>query len=148
MRLNMHPGTLFGNGDHPTTQMCLAALEQCVTPGCIVLDVGCGSGLLLEGATLLGAGAAVGCDLDFEAAKTASTAFQGSVDAVAPDSVDVAVANIQLGALEGLLPDLRRVVRKGGKLILSGLLEEQESPILEEHEAHFQDGWACLILAV
>jgi len=148
MRLNLHPGMLFGNGDHPTTQLCLAALEQHVTPGCKVLDVGCGSGLLLEAATMLGAETAVGCDLDFEAAQTAPCAFQGSVDAIASGSVDILIANIQLAVLLDLLPELDRALNtQRGTMILSGILEEQIAEFPRDG-GHWtvQDGWACVVL--
>jgi ribosomal protein L11 methyltransferase len=142
MKLSMHPGTLFGNGDHPTTLLCLEALERHVTPGSRVADIGCGSGLLQQAAKLLGAEMAVGCDLDFEAAKTAPDAFQGSADAIGTGSIDVVIANIQLGVLERILPELRRISRRS--VIVSGLLEEQRM----EGAADLQvrDGWICFVL--
>lgn len=147
IRLNMHPGTLFGNGDHPTTQLCLEALEENITPDCTVIDVGCGSGLLLEAAKLLGAKIAIGCDLDPEAAKAAPCAFRGSVDAIATGSADIVVANIQLGVLETLMPELDRVLRpNSGILILSGILEEQISGAPRQpRKITTREGWACLI---
>lgn len=142
VKLSMHPGTLFGNGDHPTTLLCLEALERYVTEGSRVADIGCGSGLLQQAAGLLGASAAVGCDLDFEAAKTAPSAFQGSADAIATKSIDVVVANIQLGVLERILPELQRIARK--TVIVSGLLEEQR--IDGATDVHVRDGWICFVL--
>jgi ribosomal protein L11 methyltransferase len=147
IRLEMHPGTLFGNGDHPTTLLCLEALEQVVTPGCTLVDVGCGSGLLQQAAIALGAGRAIGCDLDFEAARTAPDAYQGSVDAIPDAAADVLVANIQLGVLEVLLPDFRRVLKPGGALVLSGILEDQVPAIEGSWDVRLRDGWACLVSA-
>jgi len=124
LALPYHPGTAFGNGDHPTTQLCLEWLEELVRPGDTVIDAGCGSGLLCQAAAALGA-RAVGFDLDEMAVHQAHAygvaAFVGSADAVA--AADVVVANIQLGVLEHLLPELRRIARR--ELILSGLLDEQ-----------------------
>ena len=62
--LRLDPGLIFGTGSHPTTRMCLAALEGCAGPGKRVLDLGCGSGILGIGALLLGCGICVGCDID------------------------------------------------------------------------------------
>ncbi|MBS1834281.1 MAG: 50S ribosomal protein L11 methyltransferase [Acidobacteria bacterium] len=142
LKLAMHPGTLFGNGDHPTTLLCLEALERHVTPGCRVADIGCGSGLLQQAAKLLGASKAVGCDLDFAAAQAAPDAFQGSADAIASASIDVVIANIQLGVLERIAPELRRISR--GKIVISGLLEDQR--IDGATDIHAKDGWISLLL--
>lgn len=142
LKICMHPGTLFGNGDHPTTLLCLEALERHVTPGCRVADIGCGSGLLQQAARLLGAATAVGCDLDFAAARTAVDAFQGSADAIATQSMDVVIANIQLGVLDGMLPELRRIARK--TVVISGLLEDQR--IEGATDVQVRDGWISLVL--
>ncbi|BDC48531.1 hypothetical protein F183_A08470 [Bryobacterales bacterium F-183] len=142
LKLAMHPGTLFGNGDHPTTLLCLEALERHFTPGCTVADIGCGSGLLQQAAKLLGAATAIGCDLDFSAAQTAPDAFQGSADAIATKSIDVVIANIQLGVLERILPELHRIARR--TIIISGLLENQH--VEGATDIHIKDGWISLTL--
>ncbi|MCL2298980.1 MAG: 50S ribosomal protein L11 methyltransferase, partial [Firmicutes bacterium] len=58
--LLLEPGLAFGSGSHATTRLCMEALERAVTPGCAVLDVGCGSGILSIAARLLGAGRVLG----------------------------------------------------------------------------------------
>ena len=78
--LRLDPGLIFGTGSHPTTRMCLAALEGCAGPGKRVLDLGCGSGILGIGALLLGCGTCVGCDID-------------------PKAPDVAAANAALNGI-------------------------------------------------
>ena len=125
MRIVVNPGMAFGTGKHETTQLCLEALEECVTPGCAVLDVGTGSGILAHAARLLGAGKTFGCDVDPIAVEIAAreitgSAFTGSVDAVKSGGVDLVVANISPEAIRALAPDLLRVLRPGGTLLASG----------------------------
>lgn len=144
IRIEMHPGTLFGNGDHPTTQLCLEALERHIKPGATVADIGCGSGLLSQAALSLGAGRAIGCDLDPNAVRQAG-GFQGSVDSLRSASIDVLIANIQIGVLSDLFPEISRVLKPGGVAVLSGILEEQV-PLLEiaPQKMSTKDGWACI----
>ncbi len=148
IRIAMHAGTLFGNGDHPTTQLCLAALERRVTPGATVADIGCGSGLLSQAALLLGAGRAIGCDLDPMAARRAG-GYCGSVDSLRSGSVDVLIANIQAGVLVDLLPEIARVLTPLGIAIVSGVLEDQV-PLLgmTSERMEIKDGWACIEVTV
>ncbi len=151
IRLVMHTGTAFGNGDHATTHLCLIAMERYLRPGDTFLDVGCGSGLLGEAAWALGAGRVSGCDLDEAAVRRGS--FVGSVDAVRSASCDLVVANIQLGVLLTLMPELSRVLRADGRLILSGVLDEQLAVLRQAVEAaglipsasDSLAGWAMLL---
>lgn len=124
IRLAMHAGTAFGNGDHPATHLCLMAMEEELWADDVFLDVGCGSGLLGEAAVALGARAAWGCDV-----ARGIGSFTGSVDAVRTASCDYVAANIQLGVLLELLGDIRRVLRPGGRGVLSGILPEQRAEL-------------------
>src|SRR6202142_2656523 len=74
-RLEINPGMQCGTGQHPCTQLCLAAMERVIRPGDSVLDVGSGSGILSQAAKLLGAGRVVACDVDPEAAAAAPVPF-------------------------------------------------------------------------
>lgn len=146
-RLQLKAGLAFGNGDHPTTHLCLAAMEDFVRPSQIFLDVGCGSGLLGEAAELLGA-TAIGCDL--AAVDLPRNAFQGSLDALKPDSADVAVMNIQAGILADLWPRLAQIARRHA--ILSGFLADQAEAVQALIQPPWrierlveQDGWCALI---
>ena len=99
--LYLHPGLTFGTGAHPTTQLCLELLEEVLRPGDKVLDLGCGSGILSIAAMNLGAGRALGVDID-------------------PKSVDVAYENAELN---GIGRD-RYTVRAGDVLSDKALVEE------------------------
>lgn len=144
IRLEMVPGNVFGGGDHPTTQLCLALLEQAVRQGDWVADIGAGTGILTRAATALGA-RAVGCDLD--PASAGLVDFLGSADAMASQQFDGVIANIHLAVLRDLRDELQRILRTGGWLLLSGFLPEQAAEV----EALFgrgtlreQDGWCAV----
>jgi len=149
IRLVVNPGMACGTGWHPCTQLCLAALEDAVHPGDTVLDVGSGSGILSQAATLLGAGLVVACDLDLEAVlvareSVAVPAFAGSADAVRNETADVLVANISAAVVEELSPEFRRVLRPGGTLIVSGF-EQQDLPDGIAGQTFESDRWACIV---
>jgi ribosomal protein L11 methyltransferase len=68
--LEIDPGSSFGTGQHDTTRMCLEFLEELVEPGFAITDIGCGSGILLIAGLLLGAGYAIGVDVEENAVRT------------------------------------------------------------------------------
>jgi ribosomal protein L11 methyltransferase len=163
--LVLDPGMAFGTGLHPTTHLCLTLLEQAITPGRKghLLDVGCGSGILSLAALKLGADMAVGVDIDPQAVRVAernavlnglqqrSQFLVGSLGAVTGSFTWVA-ANIYLGPLVDMMPALAACLAPQGCLILSGILEPQETalqtPLLAAglHVRHriVEEGWVAL----
>ncbi|MFZ4518924.1 MAG: 50S ribosomal protein L11 methyltransferase [Microthrixaceae bacterium] len=162
VELVVDPGDAFGSGSHPTTRLCLEAVARLVAPGSAVLDVGCGSGVLGVGAALLGAAAVVSVDVDPAAvAATARVAaangVAGAVDvsdrsvAEVPGRFDVVVANLLVGVIEQLGPDIAAHVAPGGAGVLSGLLagtgqvqRALDAVGLTTERVDELDGWAAV----
>ncbi|MCP3856785.1 MAG: methyltransferase [Actinomycetia bacterium] len=165
--LLLDPGPVFGSGAHASTQLVLAAFDQFDLSGRAMLDVGCGSGVLAIAACLLGAGRAVGIDIDTDApAITQSNAeLNGVADRVEASTTtlervgglyDVVVANILRPVLLDLAPELARRVGDGGRLVVSGLLTDQADAVvaavsaadgdLQEIDRVHSDGWAAPIM--
>jgi ribosomal protein L11 methyltransferase len=137
--LVLDPGQAFGTGAHASTRLVLELL--CgpllpLLPGARVLDAGVGSGVLALSALLLGAGDAIGFDLDRLATSEARAharcndletrlgLFTGPIEALGAGRFDLVLANLLRRELEPILPLLCQRVAAGGSLILSGLLEE------------------------
>jgi ribosomal protein L11 methyltransferase len=135
VRIAVNPGLAFGTGAHETTQLCIEALERRVRPGSRVLDVGTGSGILCEAALKLGATLAAGCDTDADALpiarQKAPLVFCGSADAAAGAAFDIIVANIAAAPIRELAAELRRCLRQGGILLLSGFEEEEAAGVMD-----------------
>jgi ribosomal protein L11 methyltransferase len=148
-RIAVNPGMAFGTGVHETTRLCIEALEESVSPGMRVLDVGTGSGILARVAELLGAGAVFACDTDPVAVEVAGRGFVGSVDAVATASVDLVVANISPEAIVALAPDCLRVLRVNGIFLASGF-EWYEIDVLKASlpvcEVRQKENWALAVV--
>lgn len=159
INLILDPGMAFGTGSHPTTRLCLEWLEREVSPGCSLLDYGCGSGILAIAAARLGAGKVSGVDIDSQAVSAArDNAKQNQVEARFEDTAaplageyDLVVANILSNPLRLLAPAICAHVRPGGKLALSGILAEQAEEIIQIYAtwipltvADTREGWVCL----
>lgn len=156
----LDPGLAFGTGSHPTTRLCLRWLDNNIKGGESVLDYGCGSGILAIAALKLGAARAVGVDVDSQAVVASrDNAAANQVENVqffmpnyAPkDSYDVVVANILTNPLRMLAPLLANAAKQGGRIVLSGILEEQAQDVMNIYSEWFdldapvfEDGWACL----
>lgn len=148
--LALDPGMAFGTGLHPTTRLCLAAVESLSDRGGLsgarVLDVGCGSGILAIAALKLGAASAVGVDTDSIAieATTANArrnslarrlqARTGSLP-TGQDRFDVVLANLIAGVLVALAVGLRDEVRPGGRLLASGIFTDREEDVVSAFTA-------------
>ena len=151
-RITVNPGLAFGTGVHETTQLCLEALEDYLTPGMSVLDVGTGSGILAEAARLLGAQIVHACDTDPVAVQIAGNGFVGSVDAVASAVVDLVVANISPEAIAGLAPEMLRVLRRPGGVLLASGFEYNEREFVQAKlppavEVRRKGDWALVVVA-
>ncbi len=167
--IRMDPGSAFGTGSHPTTRLCLEAIEAGPGPaGLRIADLGCGSGILALAALRLGAAAAAAVDTDSLAvAATAGNAAlngfpvtvgpggttplrvaQGSVETLAglleARPADLLLCNILAPVIEALCPHFDRVLAPDGVGFLSGLLVEQ-APALQEALA--AAGWKADLLA-
>jgi ribosomal protein L11 methyltransferase len=152
--IKIDPGMAFGTGTHPTTQLCLELMEAYLDLGGLkVIDVGCGSGILSIAALKLGAGKALGVDIDEgsivnsrENAKTNGVGEElilgvGSVQEIldgkfAFKSAPLVVANILAPVIVRLFEaGMAGLVEAGGVLILSGILFEQEESVIEAGQA-------------
>lgn len=159
VNLQLDPGLAFGTGSHPTTRLCLQWLDTHIAGGESVLDYGCGSGILAIAALKLGAGSAVGVDIDPQAVRASvDNAAQNGVtarfvlpDATPEDRYDVVVANILANPLRLLGGLLAGHVKPGGRIVLSGILAEQAEELsaiyaqwFDMDAPVFDEGWTRL----
>lgn len=139
--LTLNPGMAFGNGTHDTTRLCLSLLEKTVSPGCTLLDVGCGSGILAVAGLLLGASAAIGVDIDELAVKIAgenaglngvhekASFICGDLTEKISGRYDVICANIVADVIKRLAPDIPRFLKPDGVFLASGIIDERSAEV-------------------
>lgn len=154
----LDPGLAFGTGSHPTTHLCLEWLTQQAALD-DVLDYGCGSGILTIAAEKLGATKVVGVDIDDQAIVASRfNAEQNQTDiaffdanAFSGQTFNIVVANILSSALMVLAPALAKYCKTGGKIALSGILEEQTGALVARYSEWFtmdapiqKDAWILL----
>lgn len=168
--LELDPGMAFGTGTHPTTKLCLVALEEIAdsfsTTGTPweALDVGTGSGILSIAAAKLGAQKVIAIDIDKEAVRVAEenctrnnvsrqVAVSDQSLAELSDHFGVILANILAEDLVRMAPLLVNRLAAHGFLILSGILLEKESLVIQGfaseqlalHSTGREDEWSCLV---
>lgn len=153
--LTLDPGVAFGTGSHPTTQLCLEAVEMRLddtTRDAKIADIGCGSGILSIGALLLGAKEAHAVDIDPLAVKAAKAnrdlnqiteqqlnIYQGSLQELIDDldePVDGFFCNILAEVIVDMIPQMEEISKASTWGILSGILLEQAKPIADLLEHH------------
>lgn len=167
INIKLDPGLAFGTGTHATTALCLQWLGSLLGPrqaltGQAVLDFGCGSGVLAIAAALMGASSVLAIDIDPQALRaTRQNADANQVGDQIQTALSVEqktaqfellMANILFQPLMELADDFSSMLRPGGKILLSGILEEQIEPLRLRYNASFefesnkvQDGWAMLV---
>ncbi|MCR4638886.1 50S ribosomal protein L11 methyltransferase [Ruminococcus sp.] len=173
--LEIDPASSFGTGKHHTTRLCLEVLEKYLNKGDKLLDMGCGSGILSIGAMLLGAKSAVAVDIEENAS---ATALENAVkNHISPDvyktyfgniltdekladeiddKYDIIAANIVADVLIAMKESFLRYLKKGGILIVSGIIEERMDEVIDalksvgfkEPEPEVREGWAAVKFTV
>lgn len=157
--IKLDPGLAFGTGTHPTTALCLEWLDGQGLKGQLVVDYGCGSGILGIAAALKGARRVICVDNDPQALEaTVLNARRNQVEeqvtCYLPDdcpeiSVSLVLANILAQPLMDLAPRLLNMLEPGGNLVLSGVLDEQVQTVADSYRQQLQsltakslDGWS------
>ena len=147
--IELDPGRAFGTGSHPTTSLCLKLMEENISEGDSVIDVGTGSGILMIAADRLGASEIYGTDIDELAVESAkenlelnkiseekAKVYKGDLISVVENKkFDVVVANILADVLLILLHDISKVVKPNGKIIFSGINEDKCELLKREVES-------------
>lgn len=142
--IELDPGMAFGTGLHPSTKLSMQGLEQVISPGATVLDVGTGSGILAIAAIKLGASHVDAVDVEPVAVRaTVENAERNGVadridareGSVGPDepfqgAYDVVLANIIARILIELVDGLRDATTPGGHIVLAGIIESREAEVL------------------
>ena len=145
----LDPGLAFGTGTHPTTALCLEWLDAHPPENQIVIDYGCGSGILAIAAAKLGAATVHGIDNDPQAlTATKDNAEKNGVNhnihTALPESfdetlqVELLLANILAGPLIELAPILAHHLIPGGAIVLSGILQEQAQSVIDAYTPWFE----------
>ncbi len=171
--VRIDPAMAFGTGTHPSTQLCLLAIEDTIRPGQPVIDLGCGSGILSIAALKAGASQALAVDIDEQAviathANARINAIDEKMEAAQGSLADIltgkyslqqaplVLANILAPVLIRLFDEgLADLIAPGGKLVLAGILENQAEDVLSAARArgldliakYQQEDWVGLVVA-
>ena len=171
--IRLDPGSAFGTGSHPSTRLCLEALDNEPPVGQTIADIGCGSGILSLTALKLGAKSTFSVDTDslsISATKINSAlndfsenllnVFLGSIEEVEAnmpkEKIDLILCNILAPVIKSIGPDLEKIIGRKGKVILSGLLVDQIKDLQEFFmpigwkifEIKTKGNWALLVLTL
>ena len=169
--VRLDPGLLFGTGDHPTTRMCLAAVEKYAGPGTKVLDLGCGSGILGIAAAVLGAGPVKAADVDEKAPDVVLdnaklNGVEAAIDVCVGDVIasgslrarlgtgyGLVLANIVADVIIPLAPYVGAFLAPEGVFVCSGIINGREGDVsaalekagLTVVEHNTLEEWHCFV---
>jgi len=160
--LHLDPGLAFGTGTHPTTALCLEWLASAPWGKGLVVDYGCGSGILAIAACKLGACHLIAVDHDPQALtatkdNAVKNQVQTKIEVILPGAyqsvqADLLMANILANPLISLAPVFADSVRPGGHVLLSGVLAHQANGVLAAYQPWFdmelpveEDGWVRIV---
>jgi len=171
--IRLDPGSAFGTGSHPSTRLCIEALDNNPPVGQVIADIGCGSGILSLTALKLGAKSTFSVDTDslaISATKINSAlndfsenllnVFLGSIEEVEANmprkKIDLVLCNILAPVIKLIGPGFEKIIGHKGKVILSGLLVEQIEELQEFFlplgwqvlEIKIKDQWALMVLSL
>ncbi|PIC72065.1 50S ribosomal protein L11 methyltransferase [Sporosarcina sp. P16b] len=163
--IELDPGMAFGTGTHPTTVLCLQALEKYLQPDQMIVDVGTGSGVLAIGAALLGAKHITALDLDEVAVRAAQenvtyndaddriTVLKGNLLDSIEEPPDMIIANILAEVIMSFSQDAYQLVKPGGLFITSGIIGAKRDEVrndliaqgFEILETVLMEDWVAII---
>ena len=153
----IEPGSGFGTGSHPTTQLCIKWMETHLSSNVSVLDYGCGSGILSIVSKMLGAKTVLGIDNDYQALRNAKRNKElnpAEIDLLHTSDYkktikfDIVIANILLKTIISLKETLLTSLNPNGKLLLTGILKDQAIELISAFSPEIslsiigeQEGW-------
>lgn len=146
--IEIDPGMAFGTGTHETTALCVEFLEKYVPGKNKLLDIGCGSGILMLIGKRLGAEKVVGIDIDSNAKDVVIENFEknnikdnyeiiiGDLVEDINEKYDLVVSNILVDVLTELLENIEKTLEKGATIIFSGIIKDKEEEFLRKTKEH------------
>jgi len=167
--IKIDPGSAFGTGSHPSTNLCLSKIENISLSGKKVLDIGSGSGILSITAKSFGAKEIFAIDNDYLAINSTRTNFElnfGNLDDLETylgtfsevinkykfNEFDFVLCNILAEVINDIIPDIFKCLKKDGEVILSGILNSQKDVIIKtlnlNHlkliDVSSKNDWVCI----
>ena len=166
--IEIDPGMAFGTGTHETTKMCINAIEKYIKSEDILIDIGCGSGILSIAGAILGAKKVIAVDLDKLAVKISKENVElnnyqdiievrhGNLTDVITEKADIIVANIIADAIVMLSENIKDFMKEDAYFISSGIINEKADYVKEnlikngfEIIEHNNDKeWNCIVAKV
>ena len=146
--IEIDPGMAFGTGTHETTALCVEFLEKYVPGKKKLLDIGCGSGILMLIGKILGVEKVVGIDIDSNVKDVVIENFEknnikdnyeiiiGDLVEDINEKYDLVVSNILVDVLTELLENIEKTLEKGATIIFSGIIKDKEEEFLRKTKEH------------